>query len=144
MIDLRKQSSLMKGDNLFYSVVFKGFRAMPFLYELKLLIDWTFTTTSLDMWKWLKFESIYDLLFINKCTMKSYHGRKLGAKVNKIEKFFVGGLSFFAILIIVFGPLVLFSTLNPTNTDNPVTGARVEVKLKYLIYSFYCHFHRII
>lgn len=132
MVDLRKQSALMKGDNLFYSTIFKSFKAMPFLYELKLLIDWTFTETALDLFKWFKFEAIYDLLFITKCNMKGYYGRRLGTKVTKFQKFFSGGLFFIGMLIIVFGPLVLFSSLNPTNKPNLVTGAFVELQLSFV------------
>lgn len=133
MVDLRKKSALMYRDNLLYLTVYKSFKALPFLYELKLLIDWTFTSTALDLWKWLKFESIFDLLYITKCTMKGYVGRRLGEKTPKYTKFFVGGLSFFSILIIVFGPLVLFSSLNPTNKSNLVTGANIEVNMQYNI-----------
>jgi hypothetical protein len=132
MVDLRKQSALMKGDNLFYSTIFKSFKAMPFLYELKLLIDWTFTETALDLFKWFKFEAIYDLLFITKCNMKGYYGRRLGTKVTKFQKFFSGGLFFIGMLIIVFGPLVLFSSLNPTNKPNLVTGSFVELQLSFV------------
>jgi hypothetical protein len=129
MIELRKKSILMSGDNLFYSVVYKVYLNVPFLYEIKVLIDWTFTGTSLDLWKYLKFESFYDILFIDLCTMKGYHGRDVGEKIPKTSKFFVGGVSFFVILLIVFGPLILFSNLNPTNKQNPIANGSLDVRI---------------
>ena len=57
--DLRKMSGLMKSSNIFNSVFYKVFKLIPFLFELKNFIDWTFTTTSLDLWKWLKLEEIF-------------------------------------------------------------------------------------
>jgi len=127
----------MKGDNLFYLYVFKTFKAMPFLYELKLLIDWTFTHTSLDLFKWIKFESIYDTIYITKCDMKSYRGRELGEPVPNTSKIFSGGLLIFVVLVIVFGPLLLFSSLNPTNKPNPVISSQIKVIILYLILTYF-------
>ena len=129
MLDLRKKSLLKRGDNTFYATSFKVYLAIPFLYELKLTLDYTFTPTSLDLFKWLKFESVYDLLFITHCTMKGERKRKVGEIVGKIEKYLIGGCGFFIILLILILPLLLFSTLNPTNTNNNVTDASIEVNI---------------
>ena len=129
LADMRKKSSLMKGSNLFYSCVFKSFKAIPFLFELKNFIDWTFTTTSFDIFKWLKYEEINALLYINKCFAKSYMGRRVGSKTLPIIKVFLGGFSFFGMLAVVFVPLILFSTLNPSNMPNDILGAKMVVDL---------------
>ena len=79
--DLRKMSGLMKSSNLFHSTFYKIFKNIPFLYELKNFIDWTFTTTSLDLWKWLKLEEIISLFYINKCLVKWNMGRRIDTKI---------------------------------------------------------------
>ena len=127
--DLRKMSGLMKSSNLFHSVFYKIFKNIPFLYELKNFIDWTFTTTSLDLWKWLKLEEIISLLYINKCLAKGNMQRRIGTKIPVYMKFLMGGSIFFGVLLIVFGPVFLFSSLNPTNEIYPV----IEVNLKVLL-----------
>lgn len=33
-------------------------RSLPFLTELKLVMDWTFVQTSLDLFQWFKLEDI--------------------------------------------------------------------------------------
>jgi hypothetical protein len=127
LLDMRKKSLLTRGDNVIYSSCYKGYLAIPFLYELKLCLDWTFTPTSLDLFKWLKFEAIYDLLFITHCNKKVEGKRKIGEVVGKFQKIIFGGLGFFILLIILLVPLILFSSLNPANVYNNVTDANIEV-----------------
>ena len=38
---------------------FRLYRALPFLYELRCVLDWSCTSTSLTMYDWLKVRSIY-------------------------------------------------------------------------------------
>ena len=135
LYDSRRKSLLMKGNNIIYSSLFKGYLAMPFLYELKLTLDYTFTNTALDLFKWLKFEQIYDLLFITDCYIKSEKDRRIDESVSFLEKL-IGGLAFLILVIILFGPLLLFSSLNPTNKVNNVSGAKVNVRSNNLTYFY--------
>ena len=128
--DLRKLSGLMKSSNLFHNLYYKVFKNIPFLYELKNIIDWTFTTTSLDLWKWLKLEEIISLLYTNKCFAKGNMKRRIGTKIPVIMKILMGGSIFFGVLLIVFGPIFLFSSLNPTNEVRPVIGVNLKVLLQ--------------
>ena len=100
--DLRKMSGLMKSSNTFHSIFYKIFKNIPFLYELKNFIDWTFTTVSLDLWKWLKLEEIISLLYINKCFTKGIMSRRIGTKITVYMKFLMGGSIFFGVLLICF------------------------------------------
>ena len=126
--DLRKSSSLMQGSNIYHSIIFKCYRKVPFLFELKNFIDWTFTSTALDIWKWLKLEEINSLLFLNKCLAKSYMGRRVGTKVTVLKKLLLGASLFLALLGLIFGPLILFSTLNPSNIANKILGGEISVE----------------
>ena len=134
MFDMKKKSLLMRGDNLIYYCAFMGHRAIPFLYELKLLIDWSVTQTSLDFFKWLKFENIYDRCFVTHCTIKGQNeAKKVGDKVGILEKIYIGIFGFTAVLTIILGPLILFSSLNPTNTLNNIYSGEIQVT-NYLFY----------
>ena len=128
--DLRKMSGLMKHTNTFHSIFYKAFKLIPFLFELKSFIDWTFTTTSLDLWKWLKLEEVISLLYINKCFAKGNMKRRIGTKIPLYFKLSMGGSIFFGVLLIVFGPIFLFSSLNPTNEVRPVIGVNLKVVLQ--------------
>ena len=129
MTDIKKISSLMKASNTFYYIVYKCYIQIPFLFELKNFIDWTFTKTSLDLWKWLKLEEIISLLFINKCLAKGEMAHKVGEKTPVYMKILMGSTTFFIVIIIIFGPLVLFSYLNPLSLVNTVTGVNFKLIL---------------
>ena len=128
--DLRKMSGLMKSSNLLHSLFYKTFRAIPFLFEIKNFVDWTFTTTSLDLWKWLKFEEVISLLYLNKCYAKGNMHRRIGTKIPIYMKFLLGGSLFFFMIMLVFGPILVYSSLNPTNTIKKVIGANLKIQLK--------------
>ena len=65
-------------------------------------------------------------MYVAKCVNKDYMERELGERIKKWEKIVVGfGLMIFIILLMI-GPIVLFSALNPIATlDNPVGGQLV-------------------
>jgi hypothetical protein len=131
LLDMRKKSLLMRGDNYFYSYSYKIFNAIPFLFELKLLIDWTITPTSLDLFKWIKFESIYQKLFVTHCNMKYENIRKVGEEMKWYNKVSLGGITFILVLVILLGPLLLFSNLNPTNKINNIKSSKIDLSLVF-------------
>ena len=131
LCDMRKQALLMRGDNVIYSSAFKVYKAIPFLYELKLTLDWTLTPTSLDLFKWLKFESVYDLLFLTHCLMKANVKKKVGTAVAGVQKLSIGMISFIILLLILLGPLILFSNLNPIKKDNNVIGGSIGMEISF-------------
>ena len=129
MTDIKKVSSLMKSTNLFNSIVYKCYIQIPFLFELKNFIDWTFTKTALDLWKWLKLEEIISLLYLNKTYADTEMAKRVGKKTPIYMKVLMGSTTFFIILIIIFGPLILFSYLNPLSLVNKVTGVNFKLIL---------------
>lgn len=42
-------------------------QAVPFLYELRALLDWTCSATPLNWYQWLKLEDIRASLFVEEC-----------------------------------------------------------------------------
>ncbi len=70
-------------------------------------------------------------MYVAKCVNKDYMDRDLGARIKKWEKIVVGfGLMIFIILMII-GPIILFSSLNPiAQIDNP-TGGILKASLSF-------------
>ena len=131
---------LMRKVSKPYSVAFKVYRGVPFLFELRTLMDWTFTKTALDLFQWFKLENIHAHLFITQCYQQGYNNRKPGAQITRFQKFAFGIMGLLIVLLIILLPLFLFSTLNPIFVRNKVTSASVSVKLvvderTYNIYS---------
>jgi hypothetical protein len=128
--ELRKGNFAMGDYTPINKGVFQGFLAAPFVLELKIVSDWTFTRTALDLFQWIKFENIYSDLFIAKCTNKGYLAHPLGEPIPLWSKALIGCGGLFGLIFVIAGPLLLFSSFNPLADDNLVTGASIQVLLK--------------
>lgn len=113
------------------------FRSIPFLFELKNFIDWTITKTSLGLMQWIRMEEIHASLFFAQGSSKKFKNRKHGKPVSTIKKIFLGGCSVLFILILLFGPMLFFSDLNPSSQRNLVIGCGVELGLWIGTESYY-------
>ena len=129
--DMKRISVLKAKSNSISGIIYNTYKALPFLYEIKLGIDWTFTSTCLDLFQWNKFESVYDLLFITNCQMSSVNIKPIGQEVGKIMKIFMGGFLSFGLVLVLVIPLILFSSLNPMNQLNNLTSADLKVELSF-------------
>jgi hypothetical protein len=56
--EIRKGSFLVNNFDTVSSAVYRGYLAIPFIFELRSIIDWTFATTALDVFQWIKLAQI--------------------------------------------------------------------------------------
>ncbi|XP_044976085.1 piezo-type mechanosensitive ion channel homolog isoform X2 [Hordeum vulgare subsp. vulgare] len=112
---------------------FRLYRALPFLYELRCVLDWSCTTTSLTMYDWLKLEDIYASLFLVKCdTILNRANHQHGEKQTKMTKFCGGVCLFFVLICVIWAPMLIYSSGNPTNIANPIIDVSVKIDIKAL------------
>ncbi|XAR58511.1 hypothetical protein NMG60_11013938 [Bertholletia excelsa] len=110
---------------------YRVYRALPFLYELRCVLDWSCTTTSLTMYDWLKLEDIYASLYLVKCdAILNRATHKQGEKQTKMTKFCNGICLFFILICIIWAPMLMYSSGNPTNIANPIKDASVQLDIK--------------
>ena len=129
--DMKKKSILKGGYSSMNKTFNTTFRVIPFLYEIKLAIDWAFTPTCLDFFQWNKYESVYDVVYTTYCVMKAKNITKIGQKVGIVSKASLGGVLSFALIILLVLPIFLFSSLNPNNKSNDLTGANIKIDLSF-------------
>ena len=129
--DMKRKSILKAGYSSMNKTFNTTFRSIPFLYEIKLAIDWAFTPTCLDFFQWNKYESVYDVVYTTYCVMKDKNVTKIGQQVGTFSKASLGGVLSFALIIILVFPILLFSSLNPTNKSNDLTGANIKIDLSF-------------
>jgi hypothetical protein len=116
----------------FFSVnIFRIYCALPFLHELRVLTDWTVTKTSLNFFMWMKLEDAHHNLFRVRLDMEYRRMTREAEKRPICEKFLVGGLLLLALLILLVGPVLFFSSLNLFFVaPNPVTGGKLSIGIE--------------
>ncbi|KAL8575931.1 hypothetical protein ACOMHN_027329 [Nucella lapillus] len=122
---------LTKKYNYLNLFSFKGFLVVPFLLELRALMDWIWTDSTLAIGSWLQMEDIYANIFILKCWRHSesaYPTPRAQKKTPGI-KYGVGGLLLFIIILIIWFPLVIFAFANTVFDPNPPTEVTVQIQV---------------
>lgn len=128
---------LTKKYNSLNNIIFLIYRGMPFLYEIRTLLDWTFTPTALNLMQWFKFEEIYASLYNTKCDQIEFAEHPRGSKRKKLEKIFKGCCFLLLIILCILAPLIIFSSLNPIVFSNPVKEISFSVGIKTRNSNFY-------
>ncbi len=127
---ITKGQYFASSTSLYSRLAFKIYRNVPFLYELRGILDWTITKTSLDLFQWFKLEDAYANLYETKCDMALRKLRKKGEERWWFEKFSWGFCFFIVLMLILILPMILFSSFNPNLVENKVLGGKFSVNLE--------------
>lgn len=129
--EIRKSNFLMSGN---YEGLIKGgdwlfiYTMIPFVMEIKVLLDWTFSKTSLDIYQWFKFVNLHYEVYIFRCGNYEYTKRKTGEPIDVIDKALCGGFFLTLTFTLLLAPLYLFSDLG--TSLNPIVGADLNFKME--------------
>jgi len=120
---------LKRRNEEFASILFGIYYSIPFLYELKVLLDFACTASSLDIFDWLKLEDINRSLFEIDIRNKTYYKRYPFGKPQPTWKkvYLEGGGLFVLLFAALVVPFFVFSTSNPQVGPNPVLETQMNI-----------------
>ena len=124
-----QRNALTRNTTSFGALVYQVYKAIPFLHELRMLLDWSCTATTLQLGDWYRVEDINGEIFSNAMTIKSEKkdDRGWGEKQPLLQKLLTG-VSLVAVLIFVLWfPLLIMSLVN--QRAEPNVPHRVEIAL---------------
>lgn len=92
----------------------------PFLFELRALMDWIWTDSTMPLFEWLKMEDIFANIFELKCTrqMEKDFPTPRGQAKKSFVKYMMGGGILIAVIALAWGPLALFALGNTVGESN--------------------------
>lgn len=100
----------------------------PFMLELRTIIAWIVTNTSLTLTDWFKLEDIFiEIFLVQFANMR----RSLYQRQGFLKKILIGCGSFYGISLILIFPMILFSGLNPIANPNLVREIDFELGMSF-------------
>lgn len=122
---------LTKSFSLVNMILFKVYMNLPFLYELRTILDWVCTDTTMTLFDWLKMEDIFsDIYFIKSSRQMEADFPVVRAQRKAIiSKLFLGGIMILMIVVAIWGPLCLFALANAVGIPNTPVSASVNIKI---------------
>ncbi|XP_072051964.1 piezo-type mechanosensitive ion channel component 2-like [Amphiura filiformis] len=118
-----------------YSIVNLGmfyvWKLCPFVLELRILMDWIWTKTTLTLAHWVVVEDIFNAAYIIKCwrDFENEYPHLRGQEKEKIVKYLQGGGMLLGIIFIIWFPLILISLSNTATIKNPPSEAHFTLQL---------------
>ena len=109
---------------------FRVYKAVPFLWEMKVIIDWTVTSTCLDLFQWFKLDDAFNYLYQCQIQNKDRGQKREYLQRPWYEKFFQGFCFAFALILVILAPILLFSGINPIMVKNPVLSGQMQMSLE--------------
>lgn len=122
---------LCKSYHFVNMILFRGFMAVPFVFELRTLMDWIWTDTSMTLMDWLKMEDIFASVFLLKCSryVEDEFPQPRGVKKSSTSKYLLGGGVLAFVIAIIWFPLVFFAFGNSVGQPNPPTDVTVKIRI---------------
>ena len=116
--------------SLITQFAWKTYKAIPFIWEMKVIIDWTVTSTCLDLYQWFKLDDAYNTLYYNRCQADDRTKRPEFRSREMWEKILQGFCFALFLIFIILAPIFLFSGINPIMVKNSIKTGVLTIDLE--------------
>lgn len=120
-----------KGFSMVNMIAFKVYMQIPFLYELRTILDWVCIDSTMTIFDWLKMEDIFSNIYLIRCARQSETDFPAirAQKKASLSKLIMGGTVVLLIVICIWGPLCLFALGNAVGTSNVPYQVSVSIRI---------------
>lgn len=126
---VKKRPFLKSWESSITIKLYSLLKSIPFLYELKVNLEYFLTTTNLSKDRWNISNNLYDVLFISKIKLKQRLKKKPGEIQSNLDKILNGMIPFITIILLIIIPLYLYSDINLVKYENNVKGVVLSMEL---------------
>ncbi|XP_076272842.1 piezo-type mechanosensitive ion channel component-like isoform X2 [Rhynchophorus ferrugineus] len=134
---------LWSGYTLFHRFAFKMYILIPYLFEMRSLLDWTCTDSCLGVSQWFKMEDITNNIFEQMCerNFELLTDKGSGKRKNRKIKYLIGGTLFVLLTLTLILPFLLFSLSDTVGVTTRPARLKMSVFLgtEYPIFHAYAH-----
>ncbi|EKE38043.1 hypothetical protein ENUP19_0203G0014 [Entamoeba nuttalli] len=129
---LSSRRILMTNYSFYSQMVFHTYYTLPFVYEIRTILDWCLSKTSMFYKQWLKVEDIHAELYMNQCDRVIERNRNhvYGQPRGIVERITSGFIMVIVLLAILWFPLLFMSSAAPNFTQPKPTN--LEVVLNFV------------
>ena len=126
---MKKPSSVLQYDDNIPALIGANiYSAIPFAIELRCILDFTLSKTSLDNFQfWQLFNYHLDFYLVKNGNV-SYIRKILGEPIGGLDKCLFGWLITIIILTLLVGPFIFFSEIGGFTAPNPVQSASLQIE----------------
>nr|CAD2175587.1 unnamed protein product [Meloidogyne enterolobii] len=113
-------------------VLFKIFMIIPFVFELRTAIDWTWTDTSMPIFDFFNMENFYAVVYNLKCARKFEEAfpAPRGEPKGTVIKYLMGLPLILIMILLVWSPIIAFALINTIGNISPPESAIMTVSLE--------------
>lgn len=101
------------------------------MYELRTILDWLCTDTTMSLFEWMKMEDIFSKIYSLRC-IREYEAdfpSPRGIKKEIRSKLILGGLFFVILVGLIWAPLSLFALFNAVGVPNIPNEVSFSIRL---------------
>ncbi|KAF5219876.1 hypothetical protein ECC02_007103 [Trypanosoma cruzi] len=125
----RKHDPFTTHTDIFHWLGHVVYRAIPFLFELRLLLDWSVSCTALKLQHWMLLEDVHHTVYMRYVDINdlAWTSPRKGRQFPFFVRMYQGIVGFAACLLVLFFPLMLYSTFNPNVGVNLVSSWQTKI-----------------